>query len=263
MTACQTEASSITSQRSTLFTAPWNSGIDRSEPGFHTQKIDTNTLVIRQSLHKTFEAPFLYLIFGDDRVLLIDTGVKGGGLRIEIDRQIDNWLLANGREKIALTVMHSHGHADHVGGDTSFAKRPYTEIVGHSPTAIANFFSIEAWPSGSASYDLGGRIVDILPTPGHHPSHVMVFDRATHILFSGDTIYPGKLYFQCSKLDEFRATIDKVATFASANDVQWLLGGHIEMKASPGATFRASKKAAETNIYWNYLCRLSAIFRPD
>lgn len=232
----------VASQPSTLFPAPWNSGIDKSEPGFQTQKIDANTVAFRQSLRATFEAPFLYLIFGDDRVLLIDTGVKRSDLRAEVDRQIDSWLLANGRDNIALTVMHSHGHGDHVGGDASFEGRPDTEIVGHAADAIATFFHIADWPSQPATYDLGGRIVDILPTPGHHPSHVMVFDRATRILFSGDTIYPGKLYFQCSKLDEFSATINKVATFASSNDVHWLLGGHIEMMASPGETFRANKK---------------------
>ena len=243
MTACQTADPDVEPRISTLFTSPWNSGNDKSEPEFHVQRIGKNIVVLRQSLLTTFEAPFMYLIFGDERALLIDTGVEGGALRAVIDLEIEDWLRANGRERIALTVMHSHRHKDHIGGDKGFAERPDTEIVGHNPDAIAEFFAIDDWPAGSANYDLGGRSVEILPTPGHHPSHVMVFDPITRILFTGDTIYPGRLLFECGKLDEFSATIDRVANFARANDVQWFLGGHIEMKTTPKSTFPQNQKS--------------------
>ncbi len=236
--ACQASQPPPPSAPSALFASQWNGGLDPAEPDFHVQAIDANTLAMRQSLRTTFEAPFLYLIFGKDRALLIDTGVEGVDLRGEVDRQIEAWLQANGREHIMLTVMHSHGHADHIGGDSGFEDRPYTEIVGHTPEQVAAFFELDEWPAGSAHYELGERTVELFPTPGHHPSHVMVFDPATRILFSGDTVYPGRLYFQCGKLPEFRETMDKVAEFAVANDVQWLLGGHVEMKSLPGETFR-------------------------
>lgn len=242
MSACQSADPVASTQPSTLFSSPWNSGIDKSEPKFHVQKIDSNTVVFRQSLRATSEAPFLYLIFGDNRALLIDTGVEGGDIRSEVDRQIDSWQLANGRQNIALTVMHSHGHGDHIGGDSGFEGRPDTKIVGHEPEAVAEFFDIDDWPTGSAIYDLGGRALEVLPTPGHHPAHVMVFDPATRILFTGDTIYPGRLYFKCGKLDEISTSINKVANFARANDVEWFLGGHIEMMTTPGSTFPQNKK---------------------
>ena len=242
MTACQSSDPQLTSEPSTLFASQWNSGIDKSEPEFHVQTIDSNTVVFRQSLLSTFEAPFLYLIFGQDRALLIDTGVAGGDIRAEVDRQINNWLLANGREKIALTIMHSHGHADHIGGDGGFEGRPNTKIVGQGVEAVSEFFGIADWPTGSATYDLGGRALEILPTPGHHPAHVIIFDPVTRIMFTGDTIYPGRLFFKCDKVDEFSATIDKVAIFARANDVEWFLGGHIEMKSAPGSVVPQTKK---------------------
>ena len=242
-TACQSTDPEVYASPSTLFSAPWNSGIDKSEPAFHIQNIDANTVVFRQSLRTTFEAPFIYLLFGEDRALLIDTGVEGGGLRAEVDTQIEQWLLTNKRKKIELTVMHSHGHGDHIGGDSSFEGRINTEIVGHTPEAVSEFFGIADWPSGSVTYDLGGRLVDILSTPGHHPAHVMVFDKATQILFTGDTIYPGRIFFKCGKLDALSKTIDKVATFAKTNNVQWLLGGHIEMMATPGQAYPQDKKS--------------------
>ena len=243
ISACQSSVPEVTSPPSTLFTSPWNSGIDKSEPGFHIQNIDVNTVVFRQSLRTTFEAPFIYLLFGEDRALLIDTGVEGEELRVEVDKQIAKWLLAKKRKNIELTVMHTHAHGDHIGGDSSFENRPNTQIIGHTPEAIADFFGISNWPSGSVTYDLGGRLVDILPTPGHHPAHVMVFDKATQILFTGDTIYPGRIYFKCGKLDELTKTIDKVAAFAKTHEVKWILGGHVEMKATPGETFPQDKKS--------------------
>jgi glyoxylase-like metal-dependent hydrolase (beta-lactamase superfamily II) len=229
-------------RKSKLFTQSWNSGLSREEPAFQSQAIDQNTYAIRQSINSTFEAPFLYLVFGRDRALLIDTGVEGAPLRAEIDRLIDSWLAASGRKAIPLVVMHSHGHSDHVGGDAGFADRADTAVVGHSVTDIAGFFGIEAWPAQTAPFDLGDRVVDIVPTPGHHPSHVMVFDRATHILFSGDAIYPGRLYFQCSRAQEYRVSIERLAAFAATHDVRWLLGAHIEMRSAPEQVYESEDR---------------------
>jgi glyoxylase-like metal-dependent hydrolase (beta-lactamase superfamily II) len=220
-----------------LFPERWRSGLAAAEPSLQTQAIDGRTYVIRQALAVTFEAPFVYLLVGDERALLIDTGVGGEALRAEVDRLLD------GRRDLGapfpLVVMHSHGHGDHVGGDTLFADRPGTVIVGHRPEDVAAFFHIGRWPDEIASFDLGGRTLDVIPTPGHHPSHVTVFDRATRILFSGDAVYPGILRFRCDASAAYLASIDRLIAFADGHDVRWLLGGHIEMRAARGAYFQS------------------------
>ncbi|MEZ5520599.1 MAG: hypothetical protein R3F08_03865 [Dokdonella sp.] len=43
---------------STLFQASWNSGQNADEPAFQAQKIDENTIAIRQSLRTSFEHRF-------------------------------------------------------------------------------------------------------------------------------------------------------------------------------------------------------------
>lgn len=239
-TACAADRPAPVSK---LFAAPWNAGVSADEPAFQTQMIDADTLAIRQSIRTSFEAPFLYLLFGRDRALLIDSGAGGADVRAEVDRRLAAWLAAHGRREIPLVVMHTHGHGDHVAGDVDLAKRPDTVVVGHTPEAVATFFAIPQWPASSASYDLGGRIVDIVPTPGHHPSHVMVFDRRTRILFSGDAFYPGRLYFRCDRAQETLDSLDRAAAFARTHRVTWLLGAHIEMRAAPGETFGQDDKS--------------------
>ncbi|MDR1193564.1 MAG: MBL fold metallo-hydrolase [Peptococcaceae bacterium] len=44
------------------------------------------------------------------------------------------------------------------------------------------------------AFDLGGRRLEILHTPGHTADSVMLLDQANGILFTGDTIYPAALY---------------------------------------------------------------------
>jgi glyoxylase-like metal-dependent hydrolase (beta-lactamase superfamily II) len=239
VSACGTTQAAQPSQ---LFEAGWNSGQNASEPAFQAQYIDADTIVIRQSIRTTFEAPFLYLLFGEDKALLIDTGVEGADLRSEVDAHIAKWLDANGKTDIQLVIMHTHGHGDHIGGDSSFSDRPDTITVGHTAEDAANYFGIENWPIGTGSINLGDRTLEVLPTPGHHDSHVMVFDPKTHILFSGDTIYPGRLYFQCGKASLFQSSIERAATFAASRDVRWVLGAHIEMTTKPGKAFQGQNK---------------------
>lgn len=222
---------------STIFSQPWISGSDKDEPPLQAQQYDLNTVVIRQSLRTSFEAPFMYLIFGEKRALLIDTGAGGVDLRSMVDLQITDWLKATGRENTSLVVMHSHAHSDHIAADDQFADRADTVIVGHGVEDVTEFFLIDSWPNGNRAFDLGGRIVDIIPTPGHHDTHVMVYDRSTRLLFSGDVLYPGRLYFQCGKVDEFRNSIDRVAEFANTRDISWILGAHIELAKKHGKSF--------------------------
>jgi len=236
LSACETQEAA---KPSTLFAQAWNSGIDADEPAFQVQEIRADTFVLRQSLRTSFEAPFLYLLLGEDKALLIDTGVEGVDLRGEVD----GLLAASGHAGMPLVVMHTHGHGDHVGGDAGFVDRPDTIVVGHTAEDVAAFFGIDQWPAHNGALDLGGRTVDVLPTPGHHVSHVMVYDAATHIMFSGDAIYPGRLFFECDKAGAYATSIGRVADFSETHQIDWLLGGHVEMKAEAGQSFGQEKNS--------------------
>lgn len=217
--------------------AHWIDGTTASEPEMQVQAIDADTFVIRQSVHTNFEAPFLYLLFGKERALLIDTGAGGLKIRPTIDRLIDEWRTKHGNRAVRLVVAHSHGHGDHHAGDDEFRDRPDTAVVGLAPEEVAGFFHIANWPEDIARFDLGERILDIIPTPGHQPAHIMVYDARTRLLFSGDMLYPGRLYVPLDKFADFRASADRLAAFAGTHPVRALLGAHIEMTTTAGQDY--------------------------
>ena len=167
----------------------WIDGTTAQEPEMQVQAIDADTFVIRQSVRTNFEAPFLYLLFGKDRALLIDSGAGGLDIRPTVDRLIDEWRATHDNGPVHLVVAHSHSHGDHVAGDEELKARPDTEIVGHAPEEVARFFGIKDWPDQIGHFELGGRMVDIIATPGHEPSHIMIYDAATQLIFSGDMLF--------------------------------------------------------------------------
>ncbi|MBS0362828.1 MAG: MBL fold metallo-hydrolase [Proteobacteria bacterium] len=224
--------------------APWIDGTGASEPQMQVQRCDADTFVIRQSVKTNFEAPFLYLLFGKDRALLLDTGAGGLKVRPTIDGVIAGWLKAHHRTSIPLVVAHSHSHGDHRMGDAEFKDRPDTTVVGWTAPEVAAFFHIDAWPSQIVPFDLGGRRLDIVPTPGHHPSHIMVFDEKTRLLLSGDSLYPGRLYVPVSDFADYKASIERVVGLTRDRQVSHVLGAHIEMTTTPGQDY---KQAAPTH----------------
>ena len=217
--------------------AHWIDGTAADEPETQVQAIDADTFVIRQSVKTNFEAPFLYLLFGRDKALLIDTGAGGLKIRPAVDRVIADWQARHRGRAVHLVVAHSHGHGDHHAGDDEFRDRADTDVVGLQPEAVAAYFGLVDWPRQVGRFDLGGRVVDIIPTPGHESAHIMVYDARTRLRFSGDMLYPGRLYVPVNQFDAYRASADRLAAFAATHRIRALLGAHIEMTTTPGQDY--------------------------
>jgi hydroxyacylglutathione hydrolase len=56
------------------FPERWDDGADPAAPDHQVHWYDERTAIIRQSLRTNFEGPFLYLLLGAERALLLDTG---------------------------------------------------------------------------------------------------------------------------------------------------------------------------------------------
>jgi hydroxyacylglutathione hydrolase len=226
-----------------LFHEKWIDGTAAAEPDTQVQALDGDSFVIRQSVRTNFEAPFLYLLFGRDKALLLDTGAENGVIRPTVDRIIREWLAAHHKDHLPLVVAHSHSHGDHIAADASFRDRPDTVVVGLKPADVAAFFGVKNWPEDIASFDLGGRALSIIPTPGHQAAHIMIYDPTLRILLSGDALYPGRLYVPVNHMDEARASIDRLAAFAAGHPIHALLGAHIEMTKTPGLDYVQNAQA--------------------
>ena len=208
--------------------------------------LEAHTAQIRQPKSSHWEAPFLFLLFGRDRALLLDTGATEDEavfpLRRTVESLIEQWLRRNRarfQRPYPLVVAHTHAHRDHIAGDALIGSRPGTTLVGTTPAEVIAFFGLRPWPDSSAEFDLGRRIVDVIGAPGHEPSAVVFFDRATGILFTGDTVCPGNLYVRDRA--QFSATIERLIRFRDAEPgrVRAVLGAHIEMSATPGVDYPA------------------------
>ena len=212
----------------------------RPDPLLQVHWYDEHTAIIRQSKSVTFEAPFLYLLFGNERALLLDTGATKDPARFPLRDTVDSlirewtsrWLAASDRDGYGLVVVHSHAHGDHVAGDGQLADRPNTVVVGHDVAAVRAFFGFADWPRDRAELDLGGRVLDVLAIPGHHPAHVALLDRWAGALLTGDSVYPGRLYVRDPQA--FAASLDRLAALVEDRAVRHVLGCHIEMTSTPG-----------------------------
>lgn len=187
--------------------------------------------MIRQSLRSSPEAPFVFLLFGNERALLVDTGhgrhPTKWPLRETVDTLIASWLERHPRSPYDLLVAHSHAHLDHTGGDEQFEGRSETTLVGAKIEDLVQFFDFVDWPNRSVKLDLGGRKLEVIPSPGHHKAAVSYFDPYGGVLLTGDTVYPGRLYVP--NMEAFVATMGRLVDLAETGAVSLVVGGHIEL----------------------------------
>jgi glyoxylase-like metal-dependent hydrolase (beta-lactamase superfamily II) len=188
----------------------------------------------------SYEAPFMFLLFGRSRALLLDTGATAEPayfpLRRTVDQIMAGWLAAHPpADDYGLLVAHTHSHGDHTAADPQFDGRPHTEVVGAKRADAWPWFGFDTRPDAVAELDLGGRVLDCFATPGHHEAAVTFYDRYSRVLFTGDTVYPGRLYV--FDWPAFVHSIDRLSTWCAEHPVSYLLGCHVEMTSTPGQDY--------------------------
>lgn len=202
-----------------------------TDPPLQTHKAAPGTWLLRQSKKVNYEGPFLYLLVGSARAMLIDTGATADPVLFPLRRTIDELIGPD----FALIVAHTHAHRDHTAADAQFAGRSNTMIVGHSAADVGRFFEITDWPAQEASLDLGGRTLTVMGIPGHEDASIAIFDENTGLLLTGDTVYPGRLYV--SDMPAFLESVERLVAFTQNHTVSHVLGCHIEMTTRPGRDY--------------------------
>jgi glyoxylase-like metal-dependent hydrolase (beta-lactamase superfamily II) len=201
------------------------------------------------------------VIAGDDAVLVVDTGLPGVG-RDELLPLVER---LGERE---LIVLITHPDSDHLGGTAELlAARPGARVLAGAldvplvgdPERIvrdryARFSVHDDVPFGEAAaeraidragppftgteavgantrLELGGRTVEIIPTPGHSPGHISAWVPDAGLLVAADAIMGNGIPTRDGKLmiapmygppDAYRETIERVR----ALPVRMLATGH-------------------------------------
>lgn len=208
-------------------------------PEWQIHEYNPSLFILRQSGCTDAEMPFLYLFFGKERGLLWDTGSRNGNLAPTLQRVVHDWLERNHHDRITLIVTHSHSHEDHVFGDSAVQAMndPAIKIEFVAPTvdAARQFFGIASWPSTQGQVDLGQRVLNIVPLPGHDDYAIALYDRRTGIVLTGDHLYPGRLYVKDFAV--YKASTERLIAFLAGKPVAHILGNHIEQTQTPFKDF--------------------------
>jgi hydroxyacylglutathione hydrolase len=216
----------------------WNEGAKdckaNPQAPIEVHAYNPQTFILRENLCSTFEAPFMYLLIGSTKALLIDTGDVTDPERMPLAKTVMNLLPGAEPSKLPLLVVHTHRHLDHRAGDSQFAHLSNVQVIGWDLESVRRYYNFADWPNGLAQINLGDRTVDVIPTPGHNATHVVFYDRNTALFFSGDFLMPGRLLIDDADAD--LASARRVAGFVKDRPVSYVLGGHIELD-SAGETF--------------------------
>ncbi|HMK47683.1 MAG TPA: MBL fold metallo-hydrolase [Methanocella sp.] len=194
-----------------------------------------------------------YLISGDEKALLIDAGWGVGDLSA----------IVSGLTSLPLTVINTHGHPDHTCGNYRFdnvrihredvpmlkknfsPKVRYELIKRFKDGPLPEGFSAEAWVhaplrrftpiQGPVSFDLGGRTIDVIETPGHTPGSICLYDRKDRLLFTSDNLIKGNImlhFDESPPLSIFLDSVNKLAAMADRIVALWPAHGSAPMKPS-------------------------------
>jgi len=185
----------------------------------------------------------VYLVVGRDSALVIDTGMGSADLASCIRKLTDKPLI----------VVNTHGHPDHTGANYQF-KKAYIHpadikeaLASNNPEnrklAAQNMQRGEV-PSESDLFkgvpqntvlapiregyifQLGGRKLKVIETPGHTPGEIVLLDAENKLLFTGDNDNTLVWLFLpvCRPLHEYLASLQKLQ--GMLKDFTTILPGH-------------------------------------
>jgi glyoxylase-like metal-dependent hydrolase (beta-lactamase superfamily II) len=221
-----------------------------SDPWFEVYKVVPGVFAIYEP-HQA-EETIGYLIVGDKRALLFDTGMGISDVKA----------VAAELTRLPIIVLNSHTHDDHVGGNWEFstvygidsdftranakgsrvdaqAEITPDQICGALPKGFDSKayatrpWKIAAYTHDGDRFDLGGRTLEVIATPGHTPDAISLIDRANGLLFTGDSYYPAPIWLfrPETDLDAYARSIRRLA--ALAPEVKVVIGAHNVPVASP------------------------------
>lgn len=126
--------------------------------------------------------------FGDNYIFLLhdqDSGktavVDPGDAQVVIDAlESRGWQLD--------TILVTHHHPDHIGGNSTLIKKYACQVVGFAGDR-ERVTGITQTVSEGDSFPLGSSMAQVIEVPGHTTGHIAYWFQADQALFCGDTLF--------------------------------------------------------------------------
>ena len=151
---------------------------------------------------------YCFLMVGKDRAMLMDTGRGLGDLKALVETLTD----------LPVILVNTHSDHDHAGGNGQFpvAYMHPAEYAQYHASPAGKGKAVEPLWEGDI-IDLGGRTFEVLLIPGHTPGSIMLLERETGNLFTGDSVQQGTIYIcgDGKDIHAYIAGIEKLETMKS------------------------------------------------
>lgn len=196
-------------------------------------RYNEHTYILRQNPAIHWEAPFMYLLMGNEKAVLLDTGATEEEeffpLRETVDKVLRRWAIAQNVEMPELLVMPLGSDQSQTAALAQFADKPYTTVIAPGSGERASLVKQQ-------QLDLGGRVLSVIPTPGLDASSITLYDPWSDLLLTGNAFYPGRLVIR--DFQAYRSSLNSLVQFLYEESVSYVFGGRIEMTNRPGLDHR-------------------------
>ena len=183
----------------------------------------------------------IYLIEGNERTILLDAGTKIDGLRKIVEDITSK----------PITLIATHVHPDHTGS----AINDFEEIWINAgdevnvPQFMADYKGKVNFLEDGQVFDLGGRRIEVIFTPGHTPGSATFFEMEGRKWgYSGDAFGSGNLLLT-TNFSTLLATTTRIESYMKRHGIEKMYPGHY-MGSNPETLQRISdlKKMSEEMI---------------
>jgi glyoxylase-like metal-dependent hydrolase (beta-lactamase superfamily II) len=207
--------------------------VETGHPWFEVYKITPDVYALYEP--GQFQEVISYLVLGEVKAALIDTGYNMGDIKGLVEELTD----------LPIVVVNTHTHVDHIGQNNEFDEvavfdHPFARenavkgtAVERSAGALAEGmvwkplpegfdpstyhippFEVSRWLKEGDVIDLGGRRLDVYHTPGHSPDSICLLDRKARLFWTGDIFYNAPLYVYgpTTDLDDFIESYRKMVS---------------------------------------------------
>ncbi|HUS77580.1 MAG TPA: MBL fold metallo-hydrolase [Patescibacteria group bacterium] len=238
--------------------------VETNHPWFEVYEVKPGVYALYEP--GQFQEVISYLVLGEEKAALIDTGYGMGNIKGLVEELTD----------LPIKVVITHTHVDHIGQNSEFddvsvfdhpfarenatKDRPAGSMKGSLgegmvwkplPEGLTPEsykippFKVTRWLKDGDTIKLGGKTLEVYHTPGHSPDSICILDRADRLFWTGDIFYNAPLYVYgpTTDLDNFIESYRKMVSLYSHYD--WLMPSHNETYVDKEILERVLKAAED------------------